>query len=243
MCRSKIIYKIFGLDSTLYRPNEPSKFPTADFKYFRMHKTQVAKENPRILFSDNVKNWLVPSICGGLSWGMLHASLAPLDFLKCRKQVINSSHIYEGTMKLDSLRSTFRGLNPTLLGYSIQGIGKIVLFDFFKSYYSQPTSLGTGNGFIVCIASSLTAEFYTCISLCPFESVKMKFYFQPDWAKLSVYKAMTRIVKEEGLVGLYRGLWRGILPRVLMVSVIVAVQMVINESIKTYLKSHKTEQY
>jgi len=125
-------------------------------------------------------------IGGILSCGLTHTAVTPLDVSKCNMQV--NPQKYTGllnTVKLiaqeEGSGALTKGWAPTLIGYSMQGLFKFGLYEFFKDYYSN--LLGEENsknykGFIY-LAGSASAEFFADIALCPMEMVKVKIQTSP----------------------------------------------------------------
>jgi len=92
---------------------------------------------------------------GLLACGLTHTAIVPLDLVKCRKQV----HLSKFTLifKVDSKMYTslgaglssvvktegwgpkglFLGWGPTLIGYSMQGLGKFGFYEMFKDVYKN----------------------------------------------------------------------------------------------------------
>jgi len=79
---------------------------------------------------------------GILSCGLTHTAVVPLDIAKCKMQVFPEK--YKGLLPSLSLIAKEQGLSgmklgwlPTLIGYSLQGLFKFGLYEFFKDYYSN----------------------------------------------------------------------------------------------------------
>jgi solute carrier family 25 phosphate transporter 3 len=149
---------------------------------------------------------------GLLSCGLTHTAVVPLDLVKCRIQVDPTKYkslgngfkvsIAEGGMKSLTL-----GWAPTLLGYSMQGVGKFGFYEGFKNMYSG--MLGEENAYLyrtyMYLAASASAEFFADILLCPMESVKVRVQTTPGWST-SLREGAPRIMREEGINGFYKGL-------------------------------------
>jgi len=124
----------------------------------------------------------VCGLAGILSCGLTHAGITPIDMVKCNKQ--NNPEIFNkgmlGNMKIlagfKGVRGLGRGVMPTFVGYSFQGLGKFGLNDFFK--YKYESMLGKdfreNNPRIFYAMASGSAEFFADILLCPWETVKLK---------------------------------------------------------------------
>jgi len=146
---------------------------------------------------------------GALACGPTHASVTPLDLVKCRRQVdpkIYSSNtqawktIYRGA----GVPGIFFGWGPTFVGYAFQGAGKYGGYEYFKNFYGK--LLPNTNKTVVYLGASASAEFLADIALCPFEAVKVRMQTTlPPFAN-SMRDGLAKIVKEEGFGGLYKGI-------------------------------------
>jgi len=162
---------------------------------------------------------------GLLSCGLTHTAVVPLDLVKCRIQVDPAKYkslgngfkvsVAEGGMKALTL-----GWAPTLLGYSMQGVGKFGFYEAFKNLYGG--LLGEENSFTyrtsMYLAASASAEFFADIFLCPMESVKVRIQTTPGWSK-TLREGAPRIWAEEGAMGFYKGLaplWARQIPYTMM---------------------------
>lgn len=104
----------------------------------------------------------------------------------------------------EGFNGIWKGALPTLIGYSIQGLFKFGLYEYFKDYYS--TMAGEENSVkyrgLIWLAGSASAEFIADIGLCPMEMVKVKIQtspagtwpiaFLPALRKMQEMKADTR---------------------------------------------------
>lgn len=95
---------------------------------------------------------------------------------------------------------------PTFVGYSFQGAGKYGAYEVFKYYYGEklfPNSPKT----IVYLGASATAEFIADLFLCPFEAIKVRMQTTlPPYAN-NLREGWSKVVAEEGIGGLYKGLY------------------------------------
>jgi len=130
--------------------------------------------------------FLACGVSGILSCGLTHAFITPLDLVKCNMQANPAefkslggglSKIYGKT----GFSGLFTGWGPTLVGYSVQGMFKFGLYEFFKDYYSNLA--GEENAYkykgLIWLAGSASAEFFADIALCPMEMVKVKIQTSP----------------------------------------------------------------
>lgn len=79
---------------------------------------------------------------GALSCGLTHTSVVPLDLVKCRIQVDagkykNITTGFRVTVAEEGARGLTKGWFPTLIGYSIQGLGKFGFYEVFKILYGN----------------------------------------------------------------------------------------------------------
>jgi solute carrier family 25 phosphate transporter 3 len=125
-------------------------------------------------------------IGGVLSCGLTHTAVVPLDIAKCKMQVFPEK--YKGL--LGSLRTMLKeegvsgvklGWVPTLIGYSLQGLFKFGLYEFFKDYYMNLAGQEKAGKYkkLIWLAGSASAEFFADIALCPMEMVKVKIQTSP----------------------------------------------------------------
>ncbi|RMY43721.1 hypothetical protein D0865_11046 [Hortaea werneckii] len=146
-----------------------------------------------------------------IACGPTHTSVTPLDLVKCRRQV--DPKIYKSNLQAwstiyrgEGLRGVFFGWAPTFIGYSFQGAGKYGAYEVFKYYYGEklfPNSPKT----IVYLGASATAEFIADIFLCPFEAIKVRMQTTlPPYAS-SLREGWSKVVAEEGMAGLYKGIY------------------------------------
>jgi len=151
------------------------------------------------------------AIGGALACGPTHTGVTPLDLVKTRRQVdpkLYSSNlkawaeIYKGS----GIRGIFFGWSPTFVGYSFQGAGKYGFYEVFKYQYGEKVFPNT-NKTLVYLAASASAEFLADLALCPFEAIKVRMQTTlPPYAH-TLREGWAKIVKEEGVAGLYKGLY------------------------------------
>lgn len=147
------------------------------------------------------------SIGGLLSCGLTHTAVVPLDLVKCRIQVNPAKYKsivtgFKVSVAEDGLRGLAKGWAPTLIGYSIQGVGKFGFYELFKNVYGN--FIGEENSYLwrtsLYLAASASAEFFADIGLAPFEAVKVRIQTQPGWAN-TLREGMPKLYREEGLNG------------------------------------------
>ncbi|KAK4986872.1 Cu/Pi carrier [Elasticomyces elasticus] len=148
---------------------------------------------------------------GVIACGPTHASVTPLDLVKCRRQVDPS--IYKSNLQAwrsiyhaEGLRGVFFGWTPTFLGYSCQGFGKYGFYEVFKYLYGDRLAPNM-NKTVVYLGASASAEFLADILLCPFEAVKVRMQTTlPPYAS-TLREGWSKIVQKEGYAGLYKGIY------------------------------------
>jgi len=101
--------------------------------------------------------------------------------VKCKMQVFPEK--YKGLIKgiqtvlaEEGAAGLRLGWAPTLIGYSMQGLCKFGLYEYFKDLYSNMAgeeNAAKYKGWI-WLAGSASAEFFADIALCPMEMVKVK---------------------------------------------------------------------
>lgn len=148
-------------------------------------------------------------IGGALACGLTHTAITPLDVTKCNIQV--SPQKYKGLssglrtlIAEEGTTGVWKGWFPTLIGYSMQGLFKFGLYEYFKDMYSNIAGEENSvkyKGLIFCLGSA-SAEFIADIALCPMEMIKVKVQtatpgtwptaFGPALAKMSAQSAETR---------------------------------------------------
>ena len=101
-------------------------------------------------------------------------------------------------------KGLWKGFGPTFIGYSLQGLFKYGLYEYFKDTYMNMAGEEASakyKGLIWC-AGSASAEFFADIALCPLEMTKVKIQTSPAGtfpvpmgaalAEMSKLKAETR---------------------------------------------------
>ena len=77
-----------------------------------------------------------------------------------------------------------RGWAPTLIGYSLQGLGKFGFYEIFKYFYSG--LLSEENAYLyrtgIYLLASASAEFFADVALAPWEATKVRMQTQDNWA-------------------------------------------------------------
>lgn len=76
---------------------------------------------------------------GALACGSTHLGIVPLDVMKCKLQIDNNycEGIIDGVKKVSKAGQLTLGWAPTLIGYSVQGMGKFGFYEIFKDVYKK----------------------------------------------------------------------------------------------------------
>src|ERR1700742_1290417 len=84
-------------------------------------------------------------------------------------------------LREEGSRGIWKGLGPTFIGYSAQGMFKYGLYELFKDYYMNLVGeeLSTKYKPVLWLAGSASAEFFADIALCPLEMTKVKIQTSP----------------------------------------------------------------
>jgi len=134
----------------------------------------------------NTTYYLKCMLGGILSCGLTHTAVVPLDIVKCKMQV--NYEKYKGlipglkvVVQEEGLRGLKLGWLPTLIGYSMQGLFKFGLYEFFKDYYMNLAGQENAGKYkkLIWLAGSASAEFFADVALCPMEMVKVKIQTSP----------------------------------------------------------------
>ncbi|KAF2729953.1 mitochondrial carrier [Polyplosphaeria fusca] len=151
------------------------------------------------------------TVGGVIACGPTHTMVTPLDLVKCRRQVdpkIYSSNLsaWKQIYRAEGVRGVFFGWSPTFIGYSLQGAGKYGFYEVFKNLYGN-TLFPSAPQTLVYLGASASAEFLADIALCPLEAVKVRMQTTlPPFAN-SLREGWGKVVKQEGVGGLYKGLY------------------------------------
>jgi len=162
---------------------------------------------------------------GILSCGPTHLAVVPLDLVKCRLQVDKAKYknLIQGlkiTVAEEGARGLARGWAPTLIGYSVQGLGKFGLYEYFKHFYGD--LIGEENAFLyrtsLYLVSSASAEFFADMGLAPFEALKVRIQTKPGFPG-TMREGLPKVLKDEGASALFKGvvpLWGRQIPYTMM---------------------------
>jgi solute carrier family 25 phosphate transporter 3 len=141
---------------------------------------------------------------GILSCGLTHTAVVPLDVVKCKMQVFPEK--YKGlipgiktVISEEGARGLTFGWAPTFIGYSMQGLAKFGLYEFFKDLYGN--AMGEENYAkykgAIWLSASASAEFFADIALCPMEMVKVKIQTSPAGTWPTSLGPATALMREQ----------------------------------------------
>lgn len=148
---------------------------------------------------------------GILSCGLTHTLVTPLDVVKCNAQAdpakFNKGMFGNTIMwgREQGARALVRGWAPTLVGYSLQGLGKFGLYEIFKYKYAHFVGEDNAKHYktALYISASASAEFFADMLLCPFETVKLKVQTIPGYGR-GLLDGSARLLREEGVKGSFQ---------------------------------------
>jgi len=175
-------------------------------------KKQIQKGSPEY--------FLMCCIGGILSCGLTHTAMTPLDLVKCNAQanpqwftgtISGFRKIVSGELVEHGFKGGFSGLlkgwGPTLWGYSIQGLFKFGLYEYFEHLFHITLDEKTAfeHRDLVHVASSASAEFFADLGLCPFEAVKVRVQTNPQFAR-GLFDGLPKFIRQEGFSNLYAGI-------------------------------------
>merc|ERR1711963_962328 len=198
---------------------------------------------------------------GLLSCGLTHTAVVPLDLVKCRIQVDAAKYgnIIKGfkvTLAEEGVRALAKGWAPTFIGYSLQGVGKFGFYEFFykglvplwarqipytmmkfacfertveaiyKFVVPKPRAECTkSEQLVVTFAAGYIAGVFCAIVSHPADTIVSKL----NQAKGSNF---IDIAKQLG----FMGMWKGLVPRIVMIGTLTALQWFIYDSVKVALR-------
>ena len=150
---------------------------------------------------------------GALGCGLTHTAIVTLDLIKCRKQVDPSIYksLGDGIRTIRSAeggRGLVVGWQPTLIGYSLQGMAKFGFYEMFKDVYAGIAGDKAEQYKVLGFSlASASAEIIADVFLCPLEAIKVRM----QTAKTGEFprglvSGFRQIYSNEGVNGLYKGL-------------------------------------
>ncbi|KAK3344519.1 mitochondrial phosphate carrier protein [Lasiosphaeria hispida] len=153
------------------------------------------------------------ALAGAACCSFTHAILTPVDIVKTRLQLdpLAYDRSVSGGLRQVIARegagALATGLGPTVAGYFLQGAFKFGGYEFTKSHVIDALGQETAskNRSAVYLGSSAIAEIAGDLALCPFEAVRIRLVSQPGFGR-GFHDGFMRLVREEGVRGLYSGL-------------------------------------
>jgi len=123
---------------------------------------------------------------GVLACGFTHAGITPLDVTKCNMQVNPAKYngLISGIKTIaaeEGAGGLWKGVGPTFIGYSLQGMFKYGLYEIFKDTYGNLAGEENSTKYkgLIWLAGSASAEVFADIALCPLEMTKVKIQTSP----------------------------------------------------------------
>ncbi|KAJ8601664.1 hypothetical protein CTAYLR_007458 [Chrysophaeum taylorii] len=155
---------------------------------------------------------------GAVSTAVSHSAVLPLDVLKTKMQSdvalkgLSTPRALRRIIRRDGPSQLLAGFSANAIGYFSQGALKFGLYERGKVYFSEllerryPGIDASENRWRVpiWIASSACAEVVASLALCPMEATKIRMVTDSAYAR-NALGAFRRILGEEGLPALYRG--------------------------------------
>lgn len=151
------------------------------------------------------------TVGGVIACGPTHSMVTPLDLVKCRRQVDptvykSNTQAWKMIYTQQGLRGVFLGWSPTFVGYAMQGAGKYGFYEVFKHLYGDTLAVGAPKQ-LVYLAASASAEFLADVALCPLEAIKVRMQTSVPPFAHSLREAWAKVLRDEGVAGLYKGLY------------------------------------
>lgn len=148
-----------------------------------------------------------------MACGLTHTAIVTLDLIKCQRQIDPNAYKSLGDgIRTISAKNGIRGLTlgwaPTLVGYSLQGMGKFGFYEMFKDVYAKIAGDRVHDYKVIGFAlSSASAEVIADVFLCPWEATKVRMQTaKPGTFPTTFLAAFNKIKTEEGNRGFYKGL-------------------------------------
>jgi solute carrier family 25 phosphate transporter 3 len=106
-------------------------------------------------------------------------------------------------VKSEGPSALLTGLAPTVVGYGIEGAMKFGVYEVMKPIMATVIK-DTTTAFI---AASIIAGAIASILLCPMESARIRVVTDVEYKGLGLMQCLPKLVKEDGLLNLFGGLW------------------------------------
>lgn len=151
-------------------------------------------------------------IGGSLACGLTHTAIVPLDVMKCKKQLDSSfcKGMGDGLSKVKANGHLTLGWSPTLIGYSLQGLGKFGFYEMFKDVYKKIVGEEKADQYkkVGWSIASGSAEIIADLFLCPWEATKLKIQLSRPGSEFppQLGAALAHFKATEGTKGFYSGI-------------------------------------
>ncbi|KAL5553094.1 hypothetical protein UlMin_040495 [Ulmus minor] len=186
------------------------------------------------------RDFVTHAVSGASAGAIAATFMCPLDVIKTRLQVHGIPPGHKGSIiitslkdiiKTEGVKGLYRGLSPTLLALLPNWAVYFTVYERLKDLLADDRNQLSIGANMVAAAGAGAA---TAISTNPLWVVKTRLQTQgmrPDVIPYkSIFSALTRITREEGM----RGLYSGVLPSLVGISH-VAIQFPAYENIKCYM--------
>ena len=148
-------------------------------------------------------------VAGALCASISHGVTTPLDVIKTKMQ--QAPEKYKGGMlsaartmvSVEGVGVLLTGLEPTVVGYGIEGAVKFGLYEAFKTILAHVEFL---DNFTAKLLSSVIAGAFAAVLLCPMEEARIKMVGDASWAKESLVSALARLAFGGGILSTFAGL-------------------------------------
>jgi len=147
-------------------------------------------------------------VAGGVAAAWSHGITTPIDVIKTKMQT--SPEVYkDGVIKAtrdiiaaEGVGVLLSGLAPTIVGYGLEGAMKFGVYELMKVVLQEMTPYVALNFFIASVLAGAVAS----IILLPAEETRIKMVGDPTWSKENLFSGVARIIREDGIFSMFRGL-------------------------------------
>jgi len=222
-------YKGNGTNIVKIAPETGVKF----FMYEKM-KNIISKDQKTITPGERF-------IAGATAGVVAQTTIFPLECVKTRL-AIASPGTFKGivdclrvTTQNEGFRSLYKGLGPALVGVVPYAGIDLAVYETLKSFYLSHTNTAGSPGVLPLFLCGLTSSTCGQVVAYPLSLIRTRLQAQGMPGHPIIYSssidAFKKIIKTEGVTGLYKG----ILPNFLKVAPAVSISYVVYEKVKTLL--------
>lgn len=159
--------------------------------------------------NEEIQKLLKSSFSGFITLGITHGMITPIDLIKCRMQTGGYKYptLFNGIneiIKGNGITGIYKGIIPTILGYSIYGFLKFGTFEAITHMTKD------GKNHFSPIYAIFISELVSSFALCPFESIKVRVQTNPNFSH-NLFSCIKKIYLEE----YYYGFFKSYIPLVL----------------------------